>query len=68
MRLEDLDPKERRLILLIRLAGNVVAESERQRRLKIASDILSVALNDDDETEEARENAARILENLDSAI
>ena len=68
MRLEDLDPKERRLILLIRLAGNVVAESERQRRLKIASDILSVALSDEDETEEARESAARILENLDSAI
>lgn len=66
MRISDLDPKERRLIFLIRLCGEVEAESRRQENIKIAAQVLEAVRGDTAESEETRESAARILDRLTS--
>lgn len=67
MKISDLDPRARRLLFLLRLADEVMAESQRQQNMKIATAVLNAVTGDTEESEETRARAARILDELTAA-
>lgn len=65
MKYSDLTPQERELVFLLELAKGSLAQAEKQRNASVALKVLKIVRGDQGETEETREKASRILEELE---